>query len=153
MSHVYTFREILSHRLYSKNSAGRLQVALTFLEQLVLPFFMLVPVRICRLLAGLLEIMFQASIEAWTMIQMQDDEKNLGPWKTTLRIPKKLRDEILILSLFSRRFPLHFFFENILFTKKNAMGFHWLYYSQNKSKMYCQISWSCQTLWNPQHGR
>ncbi|CAJ1374956.1 unnamed protein product [Effrenium voratum] len=40
----------------------QIEVALTFLEQLVLPFAMLVPLRSCRLLAAVLEIGFQATI-------------------------------------------------------------------------------------------
>lgn len=40
----------------------KLEVALTFVEQLVLPFFMLLPVRAFRLLAALLEIGFQLAV-------------------------------------------------------------------------------------------
>uniref|UniRef100_A0A7S4SR64 Lipase maturation factor n=1 Tax=Alexandrium monilatum TaxID=311494 RepID=A0A7S4SR64_9DINO len=43
-------------------SFHRVEVALTFVEQLVLPFLMLVPIRACRVLAGLLEIGFQMGI-------------------------------------------------------------------------------------------
>ena len=39
-----------------------LEVSLTFFEQLVLPFFILVPIRPVRLLAGMLEVFFQFSI-------------------------------------------------------------------------------------------
>eukprot|EP00041_Stephanoeca_diplocostata_P035909 m.1283619 g.1283619 ORF g.1283619 m.1283619 type:complete len:177 (-) comp24776_c0_seq95:3795-4325(-) len=40
----------------------RLEVALTFFEQLVLPFFLLVPQRRVAMIAGSLEIFFQVSI-------------------------------------------------------------------------------------------
>jgi len=43
-------------------SMHRWEVAATFAEQLVLPFFMLVPIRTCRLCAGILEIGFQLAV-------------------------------------------------------------------------------------------
>lgn len=58
--------------------AAQPQVALTFVEQLVLPFAMLVPLRCCRLLAGLLEIIFQAGIAPWTLMKLSRSQLPSG---------------------------------------------------------------------------
>eukprot|EP00435_Cladocopium_sp_Y103_P017461 s2842_g4.t1 len=88
------------------DSFHRMEVALTFLEQLVLPFAMLVPLRCCRLLAGLLEIIFQAGIVgtgnyAWInfigalpCISMLDDAflLFLVPWPLKSRLRRCVED-------------------------------------------------------------
>lgn len=50
------------HMHHMPEGFHKLEVALTFVEQLVLPFLMLVPLRACRVAAGLLEICFQMGI-------------------------------------------------------------------------------------------